>query len=144
MKSTEKEIPELDIAGLLALKAFERPDENRTEKNISNIMREVNSTGNVPTLLLFPEKGLKWMVAQPRYGIAALFILFLGLHLMDHPRPEEWVAESTLKAPSPAESIVAGTNAVPRVNRMPALAKDPALYSPYSEAPKPLLTSFGE
>jgi hypothetical protein len=144
MNTTKKKSPELDIAGLVALRAYERPDPDRTEKNISNIMREVNSTQNVPTLLLFPEKGLQWMIAQPRYGIAALFILFLGLHLMDHPRPPELVAQSTLRAPSPAESIIANTNTVPRVNRMPALAKDPALYSPYSEDSKPLLTSFGE
>jgi hypothetical protein len=146
MKKGKTEVPELDITGLLSLKAYEQPDSARTEKNIQNIMRSVHSTGNIPSLLLFPERGFGWMIAQPRYGIAALFILFLGLHLIDRPIPAELLADSTLKAPSPIESFVAGgveTNRVQRV-RMPALAKDPALYSPYAESPAALLTSFGE
>jgi hypothetical protein len=86
-KNKNTEIPELDIAGLLTLKAYERPDAARAEKNIQNIMRAVRTTSNMPSLLLFPDKSFAWMFAQPRYGVAALFVLFLGLHLVDRPMP---------------------------------------------------------
>lgn len=147
MKKGKTEIPDLDISRLLALKAYEQPNAARREKNIQNIMRSVHSTKNIPSLLLFPERGFGWMIAEPRYGIAALFILFLGLHVIDRPMPKEPVAENTLKAPSPIELILAAgeseTNSVQRV-RIPALSRDPVLYSPYTERPKALLTSFGE
>lgn len=86
-KRENTEIPELDICGLLALKRYERPSANRVEKNIQNTMRTVRSTSNVPSLLIFPDKSFAWMFAQPRYGVAALFVLFLGLHLLDRPVP---------------------------------------------------------
>jgi hypothetical protein len=87
MKNEKTEATELDLAGLLALKKFEHPDAGRNEKNIQNIMRVVRETNNVPSLLLFPDKSFAWMFTQPRYGIAALFLLFLGLHLLDRPIP---------------------------------------------------------
>lgn len=86
-KSGTTEAADLDIERLLVLKRFERPNKERTEKNIQNIMRAVRTTSNVPSLLIFPDKSFTWMFAQPRYGVAALFVLFLGLHLLDRPMP---------------------------------------------------------
>lgn len=88
--SKKKNIPdrELDITGLLSLKRYEMPDEQRAERNILNTMRAVRSTNNIPSLLIFPDKSFAWMFAQPRYGVAALFIVFIGLHLLDRPVPE--------------------------------------------------------
>jgi hypothetical protein len=102
----------LNIAGLLALKTYERPDANRTEKNIQNIMREVRTADRTPSLLLFPDKSFAWMFASPRYGVAALFILFLGLHLLDRPMPVATSAgTAVLKIPGTAEAVAAaGTN----------------------------------
>lgn len=86
MKSEKQKISESDLIGLLALKAYERPNEDRVEKNIQNIMRAVRNTDNAPaSILLFPEKGFSWILERPRYGIAALFILFLGMHLINRP-----------------------------------------------------------
>jgi len=87
MKKGKPEAPEMDISGLLELKKYERPDASRVEKNIQNTMRAVRSTSNIPSLLIFPDKSFAWMFAQPRYGIAALFVLFLGLHLLKRPMP---------------------------------------------------------
>jgi hypothetical protein len=85
MKNKKEQILEQDIAGLLELKKFERPEARRTEKNIQNIMRTVRTTNNVPSLLFFPDKSFAWMFAQPRYGIAALFVIFLGMNLLNRP-----------------------------------------------------------
>ncbi|HKL21240.1 MAG TPA: hypothetical protein VJ904_05500 [Tichowtungia sp.] len=90
---------EFDIAGLLALKAFERPDADRTEKNIQSTLQAVRAAHKRPSLHFFPDKSTAWMFAQPRYGIAALFILFLGLQLLRPPMPAESVGSPAVKQP---------------------------------------------
>lgn len=103
--------PELDMTRLLALKTYERPDGTRTEKNIQNIMREVRAADRTPSLLLFPDKNFAWMFTQPRYGVAALFILFLGLHMLNRPMPRVPVGNTSLVPPEPAAEVAAaGTN----------------------------------
>jgi hypothetical protein len=105
---------ELDIAGLLALKAFEHPDAKRIEKNVQSTMQAVRAAHKRPTLHLFPDKSAAWMFAQPRYGIAALFILFLCLHLMNRPVSTAAVASSALEEPGLGEvlsTVSAATNA---------------------------------
>lgn len=97
----------LDIAGLLALKAFERPDAKRIEKNVQSTLQAVRAAHKQPSLLLFPDKSTAWMFAQPRYGIAALFILFLGLHLMQHPVPSAPVSSAALEKPGLQEMLSA-------------------------------------
>lgn len=147
MKKNRKMMSEADLSRLLALKQFERPDEERTEKNIQNIMRTVRTVGNIPTLLLFPEKRLGWAFAQPRYGIAALFVLFLGLHLMDRPMPpaQQVVADPSLQAPLAAESAV---SIAVQTNR-PATApfspvSSPSLFSRFADPAGTVLTAYGE
>lgn len=137
MTKKQTEIPDLDIAGLLALKKYERPDPFRAEKNIQNILRTVNTTGNVPSLLLFPDKSLAWMFAQPRYGIAALFIIFLGLHLLDRPMPAASVGTSSaLEAPSIGSALAdIATNQL-RAADFPGTV--PALYGSFDGEPAPL------
>ncbi len=141
MKKNEKtEVAELDITGLLALKTYERPDEIRAEKNIQNIMREVRATDRVPSLLFFPDKSFAWMFAQPRYGVAALFILFLGLHLLERPLPVASAGTALLRAPGAAEEVAAaGTNHIKAV-AVPGLP--PAAYSSFAAESKPVFASF--
>jgi hypothetical protein len=98
-------VTELDIAGLLSLKTFERPDEARIEKNIKSTMQAVRVAHKSPSLLLFPDKSTAWMFAQPRYGVAALFILFLGLQLMNPPMPVESVGSAVVKQPELAAGL---------------------------------------
>jgi hypothetical protein len=97
----------LDMAGLLALKAFERPDADRIEKNIQNTLRAVRTAHKRPSLHFFPDKSTAWMFAQPRYGIAALFVLFLGLHLMQRPMPAETVGSAVVQEPVLGEVVSA-------------------------------------
>lgn len=114
---------ELDIVGLLTLKTYERPDEERVEKNIQGIMREVRATNQMPSLLFFPDKSFGWMFAQPRYGVAALFILFLGLHLLERPSPTTSAGAVMFRVPEMAETIAASeTN---QFKTIPGLSSSP-------------------
>jgi RNA polymerase sigma-70 factor (ECF subfamily) len=109
---SEGGIEDSDIAGLLALKRYEKPEESRSEKNIQAIIREVRVTDNTPLLLSFPEKGFSWVFTKTRYGVAALFLLFLGLHLLKKPVPSAPGAPvAIMKAPVPGSSAVS-TNGV--------------------------------
>lgn len=135
MKKEKTEAPELDIAGLLALKKYERPEEARIEKNIQNIMRTVRSTSNMPSLLLFPDKSFAWMFAQPRYGIAALFVLFLGLHLLDRPMPVS-SANPLAVIKEPGAEMIASVD----TNRLKA-ASVPGIEPPFSLAGEPAALS---
>ncbi len=146
MKRENTESPELDIAGLLALKRYERPAGEHSERNIQNIMRQVRSSSNVPSLLLFPDKSFGWMFAQPRYGVAALFIIFLGLHLIEKPVPSVPVGPGTLQPPEPAmaaaAAVAAGTNEMVRPAEIPGVS--PAPFAPVRGGVKPVFTSFRE
>jgi hypothetical protein len=137
MKNEKTEASELDIIGLLALKKFEHPDAGRSEKNIQNIMRVVRSTNNVPSLLLFPDKSAAWMFAQPRYGIAALFVIFLGLHLLDRPMPVA-TGGSGIVMKVPDVDIMAAVNtnelksvAIPGISPPLSVAGEPENLSSY-------------
>ncbi len=95
--------PELDVKELLILKAYARPDKDRVEKNIENIMHAVRSAHKKPSLHHFPDKSMGWMFAQPRYGVAALFLIFLGLHLLDRPVPEAPTGTTPIKTEASTE-----------------------------------------
>ena len=131
-RSKKTEATELDMTGLLALKTYERPDKNRTEKNIQNIMRIVRTTNNAPSLLFFPDKNFSWMFAQPRYGVAALFILFLGLHLLDRPVSAVPPVTANLERPEPAAAIALTETNQLNTARVPGIA--PAYTSLAGEA----------
>jgi hypothetical protein len=140
MKKKDSPASGLDIAGLLALKAFERPSADRIEKNIQSTMRAVRTAHSRPSLHYFPDKSLGWMFAQPRYGIAALFVIFLGLHLMQRPMPDESVGASVMSEPG----LEMDLSAVTQTNRTaPILPPIPASSRPaYSSLVKPV--SFSE
>ena len=114
--------PELDVTGLLALKNYERPQAARVERNIEHIMHAVRAAHKRPSLHHFPDKSMGWMFAQPRYGVAALFLLFLGLHLLNRPVPEASVGSSIIEEPSVGMEMPTGieTNAIP-VSGIPAV-----------------------
>lgn len=66
---------------LFHLKGYERPDPARMTKNQQNIMRRVREANGrrrwgLADLL---EVNIPWFFAEPRYGMAALFIVFASL-----------------------------------------------------------------
>lgn len=105
----------LDVAGLLALKAYEQPDAKRIKKNVQGTMRAVRAAHKRPTLHFFPDKSTAWMFAQPRYGIAALFVIFLGLHLLQRPMPVDPVGTAPVEEPRVEMELLAATE----TNRAP-------------------------
>ena len=110
-------VSEQDVPELLSLKRFELPSPAQVEKNIENVMRAVREAQKRPSLHHFPDKSMGWMFAQPRYGVAALFILFLALHILDRPLPDAPVGVGTLEEPTPGMEVMDGTetNFVPTV-----------------------------
>lgn len=83
-KSTEPtagEQADLVLQQLLHLKAYERPDPSRMTRNKQNIMRAVRQaqTEKRKPLLDILELNIPWFFAEPKYGVAALFVAFLGL-----------------------------------------------------------------
>jgi hypothetical protein len=141
MKEENKKEP--DIARLLALKAYERPDPERVEKNVQSTMQAVRAASMHPSLLLFPDKSMAWMFAQPRYGIAALFIIFLGLHLLRQPIPREAVGpvEAREQRMEIDVASVSETNA-PAAAVIPAVPAIPTVRPNYSSMVRPV--SFNE
>jgi len=137
MKKGKTEQPEMDVSGLLALKKYERPDERRSEKNIQNIMRTVRTTNNIPSLLFFPDKSFAWMFTQPRYGIAALFVLFLGMNLLNRPATGLTAGTATvIKEPGTEIMVSVDTNklksaTIPGITPAFSVAGDPEPLSSY-------------
>ena len=66
---------------LLHLKKYETPSPERMVKNKQNIMRQVREANSKKRWSLgdLIEMNIPWFFAEPRYGIAALFIVFAAL-----------------------------------------------------------------
>jgi len=66
---------------LLHLKKYERPETARMTRNKQNIMRQVREASRQKSWSLgdLLEVNIPWFFAEPRYGIALLFIAFAGL-----------------------------------------------------------------
>ena len=73
---------------LLHLKQYEAPDASRMMKNKQNIMRLVREANSKKRKSLgdLMEVNMPWFFAEPRYGIALLFVAFAGLQFLSHNR----------------------------------------------------------
>lgn len=73
------------LTKLLYLKSYETPSEERMLRNRRNIMREIREVDrrrwSWDQLL---EMKLPWLFAEPRYGLAMLFVVFAGLQFWSH------------------------------------------------------------
>jgi RNA polymerase sigma-70 factor (ECF subfamily) len=125
-------VSETDVQELLSLKRFELPSSALVEKNIENVMRAVWEAHKRPSLHHFPDKSMGWMFAQPRYGVAALFILFLALHILDRPLPDAPVGAGTVEEPTLSMEVMDGTetNFVPTVGSPMGVPVHPSLIKP--------------
>ena len=119
-ENLKAELGESDLSELLALKVFERPSSDRFDKNVKSTLLAVRLAHKRPSLLHFPDKSMGWMLAQPRYGIALVFLIFLGLHLLQRPVSSSQGRSGGIEVPDPGEEWVATleTNEVP-VPRIP-------------------------
>ena len=66
---------------LLYLKRYETPEASRMSRNKQNIMRQIrlSQAEKRKPLLDLIEGSIPWFFAEPKYGIAALFVAFVGL-----------------------------------------------------------------
>jgi hypothetical protein len=81
LEITGEESADVLLQQLLHLKRYEMPETARMTKNRQNIMRQVREESlrkrwSLGDLL---EVNIPWFFAEPRYGIAALFIAFAAL-----------------------------------------------------------------
>ncbi|MAW39451.1 MAG: hypothetical protein CMF27_00780 [Kiritimatiellaceae bacterium] len=80
----EHGLSEDQLLQVLHLKRYESADEGRLLRNRQNIMREVRSiqVNRRPSLLERLETHLGWFYAEPKYGLALIFLLFALLQFV--------------------------------------------------------------
>jgi hypothetical protein len=83
-KATPDEQVDLLLQQLMHLKQYEKPEVarmTRNKQNITRLVREENSKKrkSIGDLL---EMNIPWFFAEPRYGIAVLFVAFAGLQFL--------------------------------------------------------------
>lgn len=81
MDKTSEDPADVLLQQLLHLKGYETPDATRMTRNKQNIMRQVREASSRKRWSLSDllEVNIPWFFAEPRYGIAALFIVFATL-----------------------------------------------------------------
>jgi hypothetical protein len=110
---------DLMLQQMLHLKQFETPDAERMVKNRQNIMRQVREVSrqkrwSVGDLL---EVNIPWFFAEPRYGIAALFVVFAGLQFwgansQKNVNGKTGIYSSLNSAPAYEQNAVISTNSI--------------------------------
>ncbi len=85
---------------LLHLKKYERPETARMTRSKQNIMRQVREASSQKRWSLgdLLEVNIPWFFAEPRYGIALLFVVFAGLQFWGASSREEAQDETGIYA----------------------------------------------
>lgn len=75
------------LVSLLSLKQYERPDPDVASRCRSSVLRQLRSVDEEETYPIFD---WQWNGITPifRFGLAALFLAFIGLQLLQSPNPE--------------------------------------------------------
>ncbi|MDF7801461.1 hypothetical protein P4C99_18430 [Pontiellaceae bacterium B1224] len=81
VETPAEEAADVLLQKLLHLKQYERPEDSRMTRNKQNIMRSVRQAQSEKRkpLLDMLAVNIPWFFAEPKYGIAALFVVFIGL-----------------------------------------------------------------
>lgn len=81
MEAASGDSADVLLQQLLHLKKYELPEPSRMVKSKQNIMRQVREVNSQKRWSLgdLLEVNVPWFFAEPRYGIALLFIVFAGL-----------------------------------------------------------------
>lgn len=84
LETTADEPAEVLLQQLIHLKHYETPDPDRMRRSRQNIMREVRKVqaDKRKPLLDLMEVNIPWFFAEPKYGIAAVFVAFIGLQYL--------------------------------------------------------------
>lgn len=85
IKHEDNDMTDVEAGDLLKqlfhLKRYETPEISRMTRNKQNIMRQVRETGQNRRKSLgdLMEINFPWFFAEPKYGVALLFVAFAGL-----------------------------------------------------------------
>jgi hypothetical protein len=84
LKETGMEPAELMLQHLFHLKRFETPDDASMVRNKQNIMRQIRQEGEKKRKPIgdLIELNFPWLFAEPKYGVAVLFVAFAGLQYL--------------------------------------------------------------
>lgn len=70
---------QLSVRQMISLKAYEKPDEKAATSTVSRIMHEIREQEKQREK---SDEKWAWFFAEPRYGLAALIVLFFALHML--------------------------------------------------------------
>ncbi|MEN7972453.1 MAG: hypothetical protein ABFR47_01320 [Verrucomicrobiota bacterium] len=84
METTAEDPADMLLRQLFHLKGYETPESDRMVKSKQNIMRGVREVNSRKRWSLFDllEVNIPWFFAEPKYGIAILFVAFAGLQYL--------------------------------------------------------------
>lgn len=83
LKEPGMEPADLMLQNLFHLKGFETPDASRMVRNKQNIMRQIRQESHKKTSIGdLIELNFPWLFAEPKYGVAILFVAFAGLQYL--------------------------------------------------------------
>lgn len=107
IEETSSDPADVMLQQLFHLKSFETPDAARMTRNKQNIMRqvrEINSRKRWSFSDLL-EMNIPWFFAEPRYGIAALFVVFAALQFWGASTAKQESGEAGLYAQGPGMAV---------------------------------------
>ena len=110
-EKTSEDPADVLLKQLFHLKGYETPDAARMIRNKQNIMRQVREASSRKRWSLSDllEVNIPWFFAEPRYGIAALFIVFATLQFWGANVHKRERSESAIY-PRGSSMAVAGQN----------------------------------
>ncbi len=113
---------------LMRLKSYETPEAARMTRNKQNIMRQVRQAQSEQRKPLLDrlEISMPWLFAEPKYGIAALFIAFIGLQYAGINARNSTTSTGIYTTTSSLASYEAVANI--QSNRYPNLPRDYQLF----------------
>lgn len=118
---------------LLHLKRYETPEAARMTRCRQNIMREIRQQSQRRRLVDLMEVRFPWFFAEPKYGIALLFVGFFGLqYLAVNARYAAEADPGIYIQPS----AVVQDEGIPSVESRIALAPEDENYSRFPENPE--------
>lgn len=106
---------------LFHLKSYEIPDPDRMTRNKQNIMRQVREANGKARWDLFDllEVNIPWFFAEPKYGIAALFVAFAGL---------QYLGASNRNMPDSQTGIYTGSDQIASLERRATISTNTVSY----------------
>ncbi|VGO22738.1 hypothetical protein [Pontiella sulfatireligans] len=118
LDTTVEQQTELLLKQLMHLKQYEKPETARMTRNKQNIMRMVRQANGSKRKSLgdLLEINMPWLFAEPKYGVALLFVAFVGLQYAGINARHESSTGTGIYAPSTSlvavNSISTATNSI--------------------------------